>query len=194
MSLRSVLLVMLSKAPNTGYGIGRLLRDELSHLWGARLQQIYSELARLDSEGLVHVESVALANRPAKKVYSLTRSGERSLDGWLADEPAPVAAKDELLVRLFCLERLPAELAVRRLLERREACEQEAAVLRTKVADTRGASREELGRRLTLEAALGRAEQQAAWCERALALLDEDTDSAEAGRPEQASRLHAAGG
>ena len=68
MSLRSVLLVLLSKEPNSGYGVGRLLRNELGHLWDTRLQQIYGELAKLQSDGLVRAERFDLPNRPAKKV------------------------------------------------------------------------------------------------------------------------------
>ena len=47
MSLRFVLLGLLTSEPNTGYGLGRLLRGEMNHLREASLQQIYTELSWL---------------------------------------------------------------------------------------------------------------------------------------------------
>jgi len=101
MTLRAVLLALLSKEPNTGYGLGRLLRDDLHYLWDARLQQIYAELARLRAGGLLEVETIALPNRPPKKVYSLTPEGEEGLDDWLLVPPAPHANKDETVTISF---------------------------------------------------------------------------------------------
>ena len=83
MSLRFVLLALLSREPNTGYGLGCLLHGQLNHVWDAWLQQIYSELARLEAQGLVESESIELPNRPAKKVHSLTPAGSQALDEWL---------------------------------------------------------------------------------------------------------------
>src|SRR3990172_11360973 len=103
MSLRSVLLVLLSREPNTGYGVGRLLHHEAHHLWDARLQQIYGEFAKLQEEGLVDAQAIAMSNRPAKKVYSLTPAGEEALDEWLARPPPLHAAQDHLLVQLSFL-------------------------------------------------------------------------------------------
>ena len=171
MSLRPVLLALLSKEPNSGYGVGRLFRRQLSHLWDARLQQIYGELAKLEVEGLVQFESIELPNRPAKKVYSLTQAGQQALDVWLAERPASVACKDDLMVRLYCLERMPQEVAIRRLEERRDEYESEVRELRRKLVEIPRTDPAQLGHLLTLEAALSRAEGEAAWCARALSCL-----------------------
>ncbi len=120
MSLRYTLLALLSKERNTGYGIGRLLQDPFRHLWSARLQQIYSQLSKLEGQGLVEAESIALPNRPAKKIYALTPAGERALDKWLKEPPVPILSKSDLLLKLSCLERLPNDVIVRRLEERQE--------------------------------------------------------------------------
>ncbi len=188
------MLAVLSKEPNTGYGVGRLFQKELSHLWDARLQQIYGELAKLQADGLVTAESVDLPNRPAKKIYSLTPAGEEALDQWLVERSAPVACKDDLLVRLFCLERMPTDVVIRRLEERREQAESEVRELRRQLAEPRPRNSVQPGHLLTLEAALFRAEGQVAWCARALSCVREGRQAAMLSEePERSARLRAAG-
>ena len=53
MSLRFVLLSWLSKEPATGYRLGRSLHSDLNHLWEAHSQQVYLELGKLETQGLV---------------------------------------------------------------------------------------------------------------------------------------------
>jgi DNA-binding PadR family transcriptional regulator len=171
MSLSYVLLALLSKQPDSGYGLGRLLRSDVGHVWEARLQQIYSELARLETEGLVRSKAEPLPNRPAKKCYSVTQAGYEELDRWLARAPSPAPCRDELLVRLLCSDRLPESVVTRRLEEHRDYHEQRAQSLREQVARTRPGGRGELGYTITLEAALLQSEAHVAWAERALALL-----------------------
>ena len=176
MSLRFVLLALLSKEPNTGYGVGRLLNHEYRHVWEARLQQIYGELGKLQMQGLVEAESIDLPNRPAKKIYSLTPQGYEALDRWLAERPAPGPCKDDLLVRLCCLPRMPRDVIIRQLEERRDACGILVRELEQRLAQTPRTDPAELGQLLTLEAAICRAEAQASWCARAVALLQESED------------------
>jgi DNA-binding PadR family transcriptional regulator len=165
MNLRAVILVLLSKQPNTGYGIGRLLRRELSHLWAARLQQIYSELAKLESEGLVAAACAQDSHRPA------TPAGESALDCWLAADPAPLHYRDDLLVRLYCLERLPTDLPVRRLEERRDEATRRVVELRQQLAEAGCGEPPETGHLLALDAALARATSHAEWAARAITAL-----------------------
>lgn len=171
MSLRGVLLALLSKEPNTGYGLGRHLRHDLSHLWEARLQQIYVELAKLEAGGLLDVEAINVPNRPPKKLYSLTEAGERALDSWLA-EPAPRnAARDERLMRVYCLERMPGELMARRLEEWLAQARDEVRALEARRFQISRTAAAQLGPLLSIEAALAHAECNVAFCERALATV-----------------------
>lgn len=173
MSLRFVLLSLLSKEPDTGYGLGRTLHGQLNHLWDARLQQIYSELGKLETQGLVEAESIAVPNRPAKKIYSLTSPGNNALDHWLAEPPTPAPSKNDFLVRLYCLERIPNDVIIRRLEDQRDTYEEKVRELRHKLDEARQADPKELGHLLTLEAALAHAEMLASWCARALSRIQE---------------------
>ncbi len=168
MSLRYVLLALLSNEPNTGYGIGRLLDTQLNHLWEARLQQIYSELAKLEERGQIVSESIDLPNRPAKKIYTLTAMGHEALDEWLEQPPARPASKNDLLVKLYSMSRLPIPIVLRRLEERRDESESSARSIRDKLSELRPGNVEDLGLLLTLESALSDLEANAAWCDRAL--------------------------
>ncbi len=172
MSLRYVLLAVLSKEPNTGYGIGRLLRTDLAHIWQARLQQIYSELARAQAAGLVEAEVTFLPNRPAKKVYSLTKAGAAVLDDWLEQPPQVDSSRDDLLAKLYCWPRAAHGRLLHRLEERRDAMETRCRALRRRLeAGITSNDANDLGYLLTLDAALAWAEAQRAWCVRALASL-----------------------
>ena len=171
MSLRYVLLALLSEKPNSGYGLGRLLSTDLSHIWDACLQQVYGEMAKLDTAGLVEAESIEIPNRPAKKIYSLTPLGQVALDVWLAEFSPQPSNKDDLLMKLYCLERSPKDATIRRLEERRNEYQEEEAELRHQLAKTTQTESVQLGLVFTLEAAKARAEGQVAWCDSALAWL-----------------------
>jgi DNA-binding PadR family transcriptional regulator len=175
MGLRHVLLGILSREPNTGYGIARALRRSLDQVWDARLQQIYAELARLHDHGLVDVREIALPNRPSKKLYTLTPAGEESLDSWLAERDDGYAPRDDLLVKLYCLDRVPPEVLLRQVSDRAERFAERAAGLRRRAAQVPRTDPSRLGELLTLEAAVTRAEAEVSWCERALALLEEES-------------------
>ena len=178
MSLRFVLLALLSKKRTTGYDMGRRLQRELSHIWAARLQQIYVELAKLEAQGLVESESIQPPKRPRQKIYSLTTSGIRALDQWLEEPAAPVSFKNDLLVKLFCMERLPDDFIIARLEERQADFEAMARSLRDRLTDARRTTPDQLGYLLTLESALSTVEVQASWCAGKAAELREEKTAA----------------
>ena len=173
MSLRFVVMALLSKEPNTGYRLGRLLDDPLGHLWDARLQQIYSELGKLERQGLVEAENILLPNRPTKKIYSLTPAGWEELDIWLAQPAAVPPPRNSLLIRLYCLDRIPRDVVIRRLQEQQDRHESTVSQLRERLSEANGTSPQELGSILALEASLAQTEAQAAWCAKAQTLLGE---------------------
>jgi PadR family transcriptional regulator, regulatory protein AphA len=174
MSLRSVLLVLLGNEPNSGYGAGRLLQGELSHVWSARLQQIYGELGKMEEDGLIEAKLTALPNRPAKKVYSVTPAGEEALDSWLARSPLMRPARDELLIQLFCLGRVSTASLAHRLEQRRDDASGASRAWRAIVLVLTGRDSARLGLLLTLEVSIARADAEVAWCEKALLMLRND--------------------
>ena len=171
MNLRFVLLALLSNEPNTGYGLGRALNDEVKHLWDTSLQQIYGELQAMQTAGLTEQRIVALSNRRAKKIYSISSRGRSELQQWLAGPAGSQRQKDSFLVKLYCLDQMPLDAVVRHLEERRDASMAEAQELRAKTVAISPADREQMGLLLTLDAALAAAEARARWCDKTLACV-----------------------
>ena len=194
MGLRYAVLGMLSREPNTGYGLQRLLHGSLSHVWDARLQQVYAELGKLLERGLVTVELFELPNRPNKKVYTLTAMGNEVLDEWLSGREEAHYLRDNLLVKLYCLDRLPRERTARHLEEHRVASAEALAQLRSVRGKLSRHDSSNLGERLTLEAAITREEAEVSWCERATALLEDGSELAAHRRAAEDRQSEAAGG
>src|SRR3954466_9505925 len=101
MSLRHVLLTILLEKPATGYDLTRTFEEQLRHFWQATHQQVYRELAGLLADGFVKVSAVAQNDKPDKKIYRISRAGERALSDWLRSPPRHRPINDEVLIRLL---------------------------------------------------------------------------------------------
>ncbi len=86
MSLKYVLLGLLSHSPRYGYELKREAERLLGG--GAELNpgQLYPMLRKLADQGLIVGERVEQEDRPDKRVFTLTEAGEQELQSWL-DEP-----------------------------------------------------------------------------------------------------------
>ena len=92
---------LLHRGPATGYDLTKTFDQGLGHFWQTTHQQVYREMAKLLSEGLVEAAKIAQAERPDKKVYRLKRAGERALQEWLHSPPPVRAVNHEVLIRLL---------------------------------------------------------------------------------------------
>src|ERR671932_705397 len=81
-TLGFALLGLLARGPLSGYDIASQLKRRVGPFWHARHSQIYPELARLETAGLVSYVRVEQHERPDKKVYSLTPAGRLALQEW----------------------------------------------------------------------------------------------------------------
>lgn len=96
--------------------------------------QIYVTLGRLERAGLVTSERAAgLLERPDRKVYALTATGEQRIADWLSDVtwPGPAAAEFHLKLVAAAASRLADPVSIvdaqrrellRRLREAQRAC------------------------------------------------------------------------
>ncbi len=91
------ILGVLLRQPRSGYEIVK----QLEMVWPVKTSQIYPTLARLEKMGLVVSDDVEQQGRPNKRVYSVTRSGEKTLRDWVGTEPAPPVWRDEFLTMLY---------------------------------------------------------------------------------------------
>jgi DNA-binding PadR family transcriptional regulator len=121
MSIRYAILGLVAEQPLHGYGLKRVFDERMSPLWGLTTGQIYQSLTALERTGLVESARERNGRRPERKVYNITRAGERELHRWLQSAPsfAPHPFREETLVRHMLLRRGDRE-DLRRSLRRME--------------------------------------------------------------------------
>ena len=84
--MQEVLLALLAKEPSHGYELRARLQEAMGPLQDAlNAGQVYVTLTRLERSGLVSAEFVGQVDRPDRKVYALTATGQQRVRTWLAD-------------------------------------------------------------------------------------------------------------
>lgn len=101
--LAYALLGLLAREPRTGYDLAQRLKGNVGFFWQARHSQIYPELAKLSEQGLVTFEEIMQAERPDKKVYTLTKAGRTALESWLTEPVAVPKSRDELVLKAYSI-------------------------------------------------------------------------------------------
>jgi PadR family transcriptional regulator, regulatory protein AphA len=108
MSLRHALLGALADQPRTGYALLKHFEQSLAYAWPASHSQIYPELAKLASDGLIR----QTASGPrGKKVYSITPDGLGEIMAWLQTEPDH-SPRNPSFLRVFFLWLMEPEDAI----------------------------------------------------------------------------------
>ncbi len=99
---RSLLAIlgMLSLGPKNGYQIRAWIDRSIAHFWQESFGQIYPGLEKLLLRGLATARKDDRRGK-SSRVYRITQAGRRVLSRWLAQPPAPDAARSELLLKLF---------------------------------------------------------------------------------------------
>lgn len=120
MSLKHAILAVLSHSDQTGYDLTREMDGSIANFWPATHQQVYLELKKLDELGFVHFKEKEQRGKPAKKIFSITRSGLAELKDWIAEPSEAVTSKDQLLVKLFASHLVSKEVIQKELLRLQE--------------------------------------------------------------------------
>jgi DNA-binding PadR family transcriptional regulator len=100
-SLKHALLGFLNYGPHTGYELKKVFDVSVAHFWSAELSQIYPALKVLEAEGLVEMKVEVQADRPNRKVYSITDDGRRELIDWLGTPAETDQVREPFLVKMF---------------------------------------------------------------------------------------------
>ncbi len=83
----------------TGYELNRIIKESTGYMLSASLSHIYPTLRKLHDRGLVSCSGIPMKNRPDKKVYLITATGDAAFKAWLE---API--KSSLDFKAFCLK------------------------------------------------------------------------------------------
>jgi PadR family transcriptional regulator AphA len=104
MSLRYALLGLLADESASGYVLTKKFEGSLQHYaWHAKHSQIYPELSKLASDGLIEVSEEGPRGR---RTYAITDSGREVLRGWMFTRPDSGGVRNEFVLRLFLLATL----------------------------------------------------------------------------------------
>jgi len=132
MSLKHGLLGLLNYNPATGYELDKAFKSSLAYFWKAKASQIYRELDEMERAGWLSSKRVAQAEKPNKRVYSITEKGRAELGGWLLSPGKGVEEtgfKSAFLMRVFFAAEMGRERAVEMLRAFREGRREYAAWL-----------------------------------------------------------------
>lgn len=101
MSLKHAIMVLLETEAGSGYDLLKRFKQRLGFFWQASHQQIYHQLKVMHKEGLIDYELEIQTGKPDKKVYIITRAGNKELQRWLNELCKPQKINDSLLVKLY---------------------------------------------------------------------------------------------
>lgn len=105
-SLRFATLGLLAQHPGSGYDLLKRFELSMAHVWPATQSQLYGELNKLATDGLIEVATVGARGR---KEYAITDAGRAELADWIARprDSTPIRRPDVL--RMFLLGEMPAD-------------------------------------------------------------------------------------
>lgn len=182
MALRHAVMAALLEGEASGYDLAKGFESSVANFWMATAQQIYRELERMESEGLVAARFVLQERRPNKRLYSLTEAGYAAVHAYTAEPPAkPSAIRDELLVKVQSVD-VGDLMAVRASIARRmELAAAKVArferlrerLLAGRTEDEYFTTAERIGPYLTLLRGLALEQENLRWGEVALKRLDQ---------------------
>jgi DNA-binding PadR family transcriptional regulator len=165
MDERALLLLGILKAQSLhGYQINEFIERNLSRVTDMKRATAYSILDRLSRGGFVSVQSEQVGNRPTRKVYTITDSGEELFLSLLrenlqaADRPA--LSGD---IGLMFLDELPRDEVLISLRERLARLEQRIEIYQKAPPHGHG-----LGVDLSIDHMLHLLRADHAWLERAI--------------------------
>ena len=86
----------------SGYDVASLAARSIAHFWPISRSQVYAELSRLEADGYIVGTHIEQDNRPDKRRYELTPTGNEALQSWLeADGYAPDRTRSGFLAKFF---------------------------------------------------------------------------------------------
>jgi PadR family transcriptional regulator AphA len=105
-SLRHAVLALLEVEPMTGYELAKQFDQSVTYVWSAQHSQIYTELRRLEAEGLLAATTVPRGAKElaTKRAYRLTDAGAAELHRWVTSIERPANVRDPAYVKATYLE------------------------------------------------------------------------------------------
>ncbi|WP_214408818.1 PadR family transcriptional regulator [Sphaerisporangium fuscum] len=110
MSLRIALLGLLSFfGPASGYDLTKKFELSINHVWQAGHSQIYPELGKMATDGLITVEAEGPRGR---KIYTITPEGTAEVHRWMVEHVPAEPMRSEGALQAFLLPVLEPQEAL----------------------------------------------------------------------------------
>jgi PadR family transcriptional regulator, regulatory protein AphA len=174
-----VILGLLTFREMSGYDLKQLINKSITHFyWSPAKSQIYGELRRLESHGLVTMREVPQTLRPDKRLYQITPEGTEAMLQWLRSSGVETDSyKSALLLKVFFGHMLSYDTTFGLLEERRKqiaqelvACERRSQELQDKMRGSE-ADDENFFPLLTLQRSIALCQADLGWLDAALEQL-----------------------
>lgn len=193
MSLRNALFALLVVEPMTGYDLHKQFESSVGHVWHAPDSQIYPELKRMESEGLLEGEEIPWGPRGKKRQYHVTEEGKAAFRNWM-DTPLEYArTRDPAHLKAAYMEWADPDAARAQLRAHithhtgllgqwrekvKEIEDGTSAMLNRRLANSPKADREKVNayKAYTYEGLMSQAEAEITWARRGLKLIDRLND------------------
>ncbi|ASN22772.1 PadR family transcriptional regulator [Streptomyces pluripotens] len=181
MALRHAVMAALLDGEASGYDLAKGFDASVANFWMATPQQLYRELERMASEGLVSSRVVEQERRPNKRLFSLTDAGIEAVRAYVAEPPGkPTAIRDELMVKVQCMDAGSTEAVRAAIVARTEWAAAKLAryerlherLLKGRTEDEYCVEAERIGPYLTLLRGMAFERENIRWGESALRMLE----------------------
>ena len=189
MSLRYALLALLRVGPLSGYDLQKQFSLSVGHVWHAPDSQIYPELRKMETEGLIEGEEQARGQRGTRRVYHVTNAGEQAYIQWMRSPLDYQRVRDPAHLRAAYLENTSPDAAREffrahiaeweseleqweQELRRIDARDNPMLMRRLAVTPEHDHERTVAFKRLAYEGLVDRALGEIAWAQRGLDLVD----------------------
>jgi DNA-binding PadR family transcriptional regulator len=109
-------LGLLCRNALTGYDLAKAFDAGLGNFWNASHSQIYPELKKLLTEGLIEYTTVIQGEKLEKKLYTITEAGREDFLEWIRqDEPLEPTPKDKFRLRIYLSDMISDDELLRHL-------------------------------------------------------------------------------
>ncbi len=112
-----VLLGLLSHNPMTGYDIKKSVATRMSYFWDIIYGQIYPTLKQLEKNEQITKKVENNEHGPSRKIYTITETGTKELQKWLAKPAKKEVHKYEFLLKLIFGDQATPELNYKHIQE-----------------------------------------------------------------------------
>jgi DNA-binding PadR family transcriptional regulator len=118
MALRHAVLAALLDGEHSGYRLAKIFDTAMANFWHAVPQQLYTELTKLEQDGLISGRLIVQHDRPNKRVYTVTGAGMAELERFAAAASKPSFIRDDLMVKVQTVDHVDSAPVIEQLEER----------------------------------------------------------------------------